>query len=104
MKTDREHRMRNPPHPGGFVRTEILDPLELNVTDAAAALGVSRVALSKLLNGQAALSGDMALRVEKAFGVRMETLMQMQADYDMALTRERANTIAVKRYRPRGGR
>jgi antitoxin HigA-1 len=99
--TDREDRMRNPPHPGAFIRTEILDPLELNVTEAAAVLGVSRVTLSNLVNGQADLSGDMALRVEKAFGVRMETLMRMQASFDIVRTRLRAHTIQVRRYRRR---
>jgi addiction module HigA family antidote len=93
--------MRNPPHPGAFIRTEILDPLELNVTEAATVLGVSRPALSNLLNGQADLSGDMALRVEKAFGVRMDTLMRMQASYDIARTRRRSKTISVRRYRRR---
>jgi addiction module HigA family antidote len=91
--------MRNPPHPGAFIRTEILQPLELSVTDAAKALGVSRVALSSLLNAQADLSGDMALRIEKAFGVRMETLMRMQSSYDMVQTRQRAKLITVRRYR-----
>jgi addiction module HigA family antidote len=93
--------MKNPPHPGRFIRTEILDPLDLTVTDAAKVLGVSRVTLSSLLNGQANLSGDMALRVEKAFGVRMETLMRMQASYDIVQTRQRAGAIAVRRYRRR---
>ena len=101
ITTEREDRMRNPPHPGPFIRTEILDPLELNVTEAATVLGVSRPALSNLLNGQADLSGDMALRVEKAFGVRMDTLMRMQASYDIARTRQRSKTISVRRYRRR---
>jgi len=101
ITTEREDRMRNPPHPGAFIRTEILDPLELNVTEAATVLGVSRPALSNLLNGRADLSGDMALRVEKAFGVRMETLMRMQASYDIARTRQRSKTISVRRYRRR---
>jgi addiction module HigA family antidote len=91
--------MKNPPHPGAFVRTEILEPLGLTVTAAAQVLGVSRVALSSLLNGQADLSGDMALRIEKAFGVRMETLMTMQNSYDIVQTRQRAKTIRVRRYR-----
>jgi len=91
--------MKNPPHPGAFIRTEILHPLDLSVTDAAKALGVSRVALSSLLNGQADLSGDMALRIEKAFGVRMETLMRMQSSYDIVQTRQRAKRITVRRYR-----
>jgi addiction module HigA family antidote len=91
--------MRTPPHPGAFIRTEILEPLELSVTSAAEVLGVSRPTLSSLLNGQADLSGDMALRVEKAFGVRMDTLMRMQASYDIARTRQREKLITVRRYR-----
>src|SRR5262245_53474540 len=99
--TEREERMQNPPHPGAFIRTEILEPLQLTVTAGAKALGVSRVTLSSLLNGQADLSGDMALRIEKAFGVRMDTLMRMQSSYDIAKTRQRAKTIVVRRYRHR---
>jgi antitoxin HigA-1 len=93
--------MRNPPHPGAFIRTEILEPLGLTVTSAARALGVSRPTLSSLLNGQADLSGDMALRLEKAFGVRMDTLMRMQASYDIVRTRQREKSITVRRYRRR---
>ena len=91
--------MKNPPHPGAFIRTEILKPLDLTVTAGAKVLGVSRVTLSSLLNGQADLSGDMALRIEKAFGVRMETLMRMQSSYDIVRTREREQRITVRRYR-----
>ena len=91
--------MRNPSHPGAFVRTEILGPLDLTVTSAANVLGVSRPTLSSLLNGQADLSGDIALRLEKAFGVRMDTLMRMQASYDIARTRQREKSITVRRYR-----
>ena len=93
--------MRNPSHPGAFVRTEILGPLDLTVTSAANVLGVSRPTLSSLLNGQADLSGDIALRLEKAFGVRMDTLMRMQASYDIARTRQRQKSITVRRYRKR---
>ncbi len=89
--------MKNPPHPGDFIRTEIIEPAQLSVTAAAAALQVSRVTLSSLLNGKADLSGDMALRVEKAFGVKMDTLMRMQSAYDIAKTRKRAKGIRVKR-------
>ena len=64
---------------------------------AAAALKVSRPALSGLLNGKADLSGDMALRIEKAFGVKMDTLMRMQASYDIARTRLREGRIHVRR-------
>jgi addiction module HigA family antidote len=93
--------MRNPPHPGAFIRTEILGPLELTVTAAARVLGVSRPTLSSLLNGQADLSGEMALRLEKAFGVRMDTLLRMQASYDIVRTRRRAKSIRVRPYRRR---
>jgi len=65
--------MKNPPHPGDFIRTEIIEPAGLSVTAAAAALQVSRPTLSSLLNGKASLSGNMALRIEKAFGVKMDT-------------------------------
>ena len=89
--------MKNPPHPGDFIRTEIIQPAGLTVTAAAAALRVSRPALSSLLNGKADLSGDMALRIEKAFGVRMDTLMRMQSAYDIEQTRKRQDQIRVRR-------
>ena len=89
--------MKNPPHPGDFIRTEIIQPAGLSVTAAAAALKVSRPALSSLLNGKADLSGDMALRIEKAFGVKMDTLMRMQSAYDIARTRLREGQIHVRR-------
>lgn len=99
--TDQDDRMRNPLHSGALIRTEILEPLKLTVTAAAQVLGVSRPALSNLLNGQADLSGDMALRIEKAFGVRMETLLRMQSSYDIVRTRQREHLITVRRYRRR---
>jgi addiction module HigA family antidote len=89
--------MKNPPHPGDFIRTEIIAPARLSVTHAAAALQVSRPALSSLLNGRSNLSGEMALRMEKAFGVKMDTLMRMQAAYDIAQTRQREKEIHVRR-------
>jgi addiction module HigA family antidote len=89
--------IKNPPHPGDFIRTEIIKPAGLSVTAAATALQVSRPALSSLLNSKADLSGDMALRIEKAFGVKMDTLMRMQASYDIAQTRKREKTIHVRR-------
>ena len=89
--------MKNPPHPGDFIRTEIIEPARLSVTAAAVALQVSRPALSSLLNGKADLSGDMALRIEKAFGVKMDTLMRMQSAYDIAKTRKREKEIRVRR-------
>jgi addiction module HigA family antidote len=88
--------IKNPPHPGEFIRTEIVLPAGLSVTAAAVALQVSRPALSSLLNGKANLSGDMALRIEKAFGVKMDTLMRMQSSYDIAQTRKREKQIRVQ--------
>lgn len=92
------YRMKSPAHPGGFVRTEIIDPLGLTVTAAAEALGVTRVALSAFLNERSSLSPEMALRLEKAFGVSMETLMRMQNSHDIAETRKREGEIAVARF------
>ena len=89
--------MKNPPHPGDFIRTEIIEAWGLTVTAAARALHVSRPALSSLLNGNADLSGEMALRIEKAFGVKMDTLMRMQNAYDIAQTRKRASQINIPR-------
>src|SRR5712692_2294926 len=69
----------NPVHPGDFIKSEIIEAHGLSVTAAAKVLGVSRPALSNLLNQNADLSGEMSLRIEKAFGVNMDTLMRMQA-------------------------
>ncbi len=91
-------RLRNPAHPGGFVKSEIIEALGLSVTNAAQALGVTRAALSAVLNERAHLSPEMALRLEKAFGVSMDTLMRMQNSYDIARTRERAAEIRVAPY------
>ena len=93
-------RMLNPPHPGEFVKTEVIGPLNLTVAAAAIVLGVSRPALSTFLNGRSDLSGTMALRIEKAFGIKMDTLMRMQASYDIARARMREGDIRVERYRP----
>src|SRR5450432_2344784 len=92
--------IKNPPHPGDFIRTEIVEAAGLSVTAAAAALQVSRPALSSLLNGKADLSGDMALRIEKAFGIRMDTLMRMQSAFDIARTRKREREIRVRKFHP----
>jgi addiction module HigA family antidote len=89
--------MRNPPHPGDFVRTEVIEPAGLSVTAGANALQVSRPALSSLLNGKSDLPGEMALRIEKAFGVKMDTLMRMQVSYDIAQTRKQENEIRFRR-------
>ena len=101
MTATGKHRLKNPPHPGGFVRTEIVEPMALSVTAAARALGITRTALSSFLNERSALSPDMALRIEKAFGVSMDTLMRMQNSYDIAQARKRAGQIKVARYVPK---
>ena len=87
-----------PSHPGDFIRTEIIEELDLNVTKAAEILGVRRATLSDLLNGNSALSAEMALRIEKAFGVSMDMLLRMQAWYDASRVRARAGEIDVERY------
>ena len=89
-----------PPHPGAFIREEILDPLGLTVSEAANVLEVRRATLSDLINGNASLSAEMALRIEKASGVKMETLLNMQAWHDGHAMRHREGEIAVKPYRP----
>jgi addiction module HigA family antidote len=90
--------MKNPPHVGGLIRREVIEPLGITVTEAAKALRVGRQALSSLLNEKAALTSDMALRVEKAFGPKMEHLMRMQLAYDLAQARNQESKIKVKRY------
>jgi len=92
-------RLKTPAHPGGFIRHEVIEPLGLTVTDAAKALGVTRAALSTLLNERGHLSPEMALRVEKAFGVSMDTLMRMQNSYDIAQTRMREGEIKVSPFK-----
>ena len=95
MNASADIRMKQPAHPGGFVKHEIIDPLGLSVTRAAEVLGVTRATLSTLLNERAHLSPEMAVRIEKAFGVSMDTLMRMQNSYDIALARARAGQINV---------
>jgi antitoxin HigA-1 len=91
--------MHNPPHVGDFIRTEILAPIGLNVSSAALILDVRRATLSDLVNGKASLTPDMALRMEKAFGVDMDHLLRMQLAYDVAQARQRKD-LKIKRYEP----
>lgn len=88
-------RMKNPPHPGRFVKTEIIEARGLTVTAAADVLNVTRPALSAFLNGRARLSADMAVRFEKAFGVQLDTMMRMQSAWDIAQARLRESEIVV---------
>lgn len=98
MSSNNVIRMKSPAHPGSFVKLDIIAPLDLSVTDAAKVLGVTRPALSALLNERAALSPEMALRIEQAFGVSMDTLMRMQNSFDIAQARKRSGEIKVARY------
>ncbi|MBI3025978.1 MAG: HigA family addiction module antidote protein [Candidatus Tectomicrobia bacterium] len=75
--------MYNPPHPGGFVRRECLEPLGLTVTEGAKVLGVTRQALNNLVNGKAGISPEMAIRLSKAFGSSPEVWLGMQMDYGL---------------------
>ncbi|MGP7796163.1 HigA family addiction module antitoxin [Sphingomonas sp. CLY1604] len=84
-------------HPGDWLKTDIVEPHGVTVKALAAHLGVSRQALSNLLNGHAGLSADMALRFEKAFGVRADTLLRMQLTYDLAQLRAHEHDIKVER-------
>jgi addiction module HigA family antidote len=93
--------MLSPVHPGRFLRTEIIEAHGLSVTEAARILRVSRPTLSSLLNAKSDLSGEMALRFEKAFGGDMETLMRMQNSFDIARTRSGEKKIRVERFEPR---
>jgi antitoxin HigA-1 len=89
--------MKNPPHPGRLVRQECLEPLGLSVTNAAKALGVSRNALSELVNEHRGISPEMAIRLDKAFGGGADTWHQMQAAYDIARAMRHADRIKVSR-------
>jgi addiction module HigA family antidote len=89
--------LNNPPHPGGIVRRQCLEPLGFSVTKAAQALGVARQTLSQLVNGKAGISTDMSIRLSKAFGSTPETWLGMQMAYDLWQARGRASAIKVKR-------
>jgi len=92
--------MKNPPHPGEIIREEIINALGLTVTRAAEILGVRRATLSDVTNGKASVSAEIALRLEKAFGVSMDLLLKMQAGYDAAQARRHGDKIKVKRFKP----
>lgn len=84
-------------HAGDWLKTEIVEPAGISVTALARHLGVSRQALSTLLNGNASLSAEMALRFEKAFGLKADTLLRMQTTHELAQARKREGTIKVER-------
>jgi addiction module HigA family antidote len=90
--------MKKPPHPGRSIKDACLEPLGLTVTEGAAVLGVARHTLSRVINGQAGVSSDMAIRLEKAFGGSADTWSRMQAAYDLAQARQHEREIDVRRY------
>jgi antitoxin HigA-1 len=92
-------RMHSPPHPGLVLREDVLPELKLTVTEAASQLGVSRVALSRVINGRAAISADLALRLAKWLGGRADTWLQAQLQYDLWNAQQR-NADVIKRLRP----
>ena len=89
-----------PSHPGAFIKTEVIDELGLSVTKAAKVLGVRRATLSELVNEKAALSPEMALRLEKAFHLNMDMLLRMQAWFDATEMRKQSGKIKIVRYVP----
>jgi antitoxin HigA-1 len=90
-------RMHNPPHPGEVLRELCLDPLELTVTDAAHALGVSRKTLSAILNGRAGISAEMAVRLSIAFDTSAESWLNQQMQYDLWQAEQQRKKLRVKR-------
>ena len=93
--------MKNPPHPGRSIRDACLQPLGLTVTEAAKALGVARHTLSRVLNGQAGVSPEMAIRLEKAGWSTAEHWLRLQVAYDLSQARKHADEIKVTRYATR---
>ena len=90
--------MHNPPHPGGVVRRQCLEPLGLTVTEAAKGLGVSRNTLSMLLNGRLGISPDMAVRLSRGFGGSPESWLRQQMQYDLWRAQRRAEDIRVRKF------
>ena len=92
--------MKNPPHPGRIVRQECIEALGLTVTAAAKGLGVTRKALSELVNGKSGISPEMAVRLSKAFGSTPELWLGLQMDYDLAQIQSKAAKIKVQKLAP----
>lgn len=90
-------QMFNPPHPGEIIKELCLDPLELSITEAAEALGVSRKTLSSILNGRAGISPEMAIRLSKAFGTTPESWMNQQAQYDLWHAQQATGSMKVRK-------
>jgi antitoxin HigA-1 len=99
MKTTTEStmKMHNPPHPGQILRALCLEPLDLSVTEAARALGVSRKTLSSILNGRSGISPEMAVRLSIAFNTTAESWLRQQLQYDLAQAETKRRTFQVKK-------
>ena len=89
--------MHNPPHPGEVLWGLCLEPLGLTVTKAAEALGISRKALSSIINGRAGISPEMAVRLSRAFGTSAESWLVQQAQYDLWLAEQSMQGVRIKR-------
>ena len=89
--------MHNPPHPGEILRDLCLEPLDLTITDAAAALGVSRKTLSAILNGRAGISPEMAIRLSIAFDTTPESWLNQQSQYDLWVARQESPKMKVQK-------
>lgn len=94
---DSPMKMHNPPHPGEILRRLCLDPLDLSVTEAAQALGVSRKTLSSILNGRSGISPEMAVRLSIAFNTTAESWLRQQLQYDLAQAEAKRRTFQVKK-------
>src|SRR5450755_4287525 len=92
--------MKTPPHPGRSIKDACLDPLSLSVTEAAKVLGVARHTLSRVLNSQAGISAEMAIRLEKAGWSNADHWLRLQTAYDLAQARQHQDEIKVRRYEP----
>ncbi len=91
-------KIHNPPHPGEIIREQCIEPLGLTITAAAKGLGVTRKALSELVNGHSGMSPEMAIRLSKAFESSPETWLRLQLQYDLWHAERRANSIKVMRF------
>ncbi len=92
--------MKNPPHPGYSIKDACLDAVDLTVTEGAKVLGIARHTLSRILNGQAGISAEMAIRLEKAGWSNADHWMRLQTAYELAQARQHQDQIKVQRYRP----
>jgi addiction module HigA family antidote len=96
--------MKNPPHPGHSIKDACLEPVGLSVTEGAKVLGVARHTLSRIINGQAGISPEMAIRLEKAGWSNADHWLRVQAAYDLAQARRHEDEITVRRYEPQAAR